>query len=355
MKKKILVFTCLVLCYISIFAENLYLFKYNNKYGYINDKKEVVIKPQYDFANDFYSDYAIVGFINEKGKHFYSLINKKNEHIKTDLIKNDRVFLVSDNLFYISSERVLYFADLEKCVKVYDFESERIYSGKPYNIGVFYEKGAGFLSTKNIFYKIKGDWNYIYPMHNDLAFAKGTDASQVLIDIEGNVVIKDVFDCASEFSEGFMSISTKNDSGYINNKGEYIIHCSFEPNFHEFYPPGINYPFREGIAIPQVNYKIYKMYDNKGKEIMSETRLNYCSYCSNGLILCQKEENGKFGYLNKKGKQEINFIFDSASDFYNGYAQVVYQGKDGVIDKKGNLYFSEDIINRNKKSSLNVK
>ena len=48
-------------------------------------------------------------------------------------------------------------------------------------------------------------------MHNDLAFAKGTDASQVLIDIEGNVVVKDIFDCASEFSEGFMSISTKND------------------------------------------------------------------------------------------------------------------------------------------------
>lgn len=59
--------------------------------------------------------------------------------------------------------------------------------------------------------------------------------------------------------------------------------------------------------------------------------------------------------MNKKGKQEINFIFDSASDFYNGYAQVVYQGKDAVIDKKGNLYYSEDIINSNKKSSLNVK
>ena len=88
---------------------------------------------------------------------------------------------------------------------------------------------------------------------------------------------------------------------------------------------------------------------------MSETKFNYCSYCSDGLILCQKEENGKFGYLNIKGKQEINFIFDSASDFYNGYAQVVYQGKDAVIDKKGNLYYSEDIINSNKKSSLNVK
>ena len=131
-------------------------------------------------------------------------------------------------------------------------------------------------------------------MVNGVAFAVDKDWNQVLIDIEGNVVVKDVFDCASEFSEGFMSISTKNDSGYINNKGEFIIHCSFEPNFHEFYPPGINYPFREGVAVPQVDYKVYKMYDNKGKEIMSETKFNYCSYCSDGLILCQKEENGKF-------------------------------------------------------------
>lgn len=39
----------------------------------------------------------------------------------------------------------------------------------------------------------------------------------------------------------------------------------------------------------------------------------------------------------------------------NGYAQVVYQGKDAVIDKRGNLYYSEDIIKGNKKASLNVK
>ena len=73
MKKKILVFMCLVLCYISIFAENLHLFRYNNKYGYINDKKEVVIKPQYDSAEVFYDDYAIVGLINENEKCLYLL------------------------------------------------------------------------------------------------------------------------------------------------------------------------------------------------------------------------------------------------------------------------------------------
>lgn len=353
MKKKILVFMCLVLCYISIFAENLHLFKYNNKYGYINDKKEVVIKPQYDFAEKFYNDYAIVGCINEKGQHFYSLINKKNENVDSKLNNTSTFYDLGNGWFYSNFDRFLYNVNTKIMADI-GFSKVR---------GIYYPTEDYYISIDNKFMSLNGEMihlkndNYIhtYPMVEGLAFAKDNDWNQVLIDIEGNVVVKDVFDCASEFSEGFMSISTKNDSGYINNKGEYIIHCSFEPNFHEFWPPGINYPFKEGVAVPQVDYKVYKMYDNKGKEIMSETKLNYCSYCNDGLILCQKEENGEFGYLNKKGKQEINFIFDSASDFYNGYAQVVYQGKDAVIDKKGNLYYSEDIINGNKKSSLNVK
>lgn len=353
MKKKILVFMCLVLCYISIFAENLHLFKYNNKYGYINDKKDIVIKPQYDSAEVFYDDYAIVGLINENEKCLYSLINKKNEIVDEKLKNTSTFYDLGNGWFYSNFERFLYNVEYKNKADIGNSKVNGINNPtEKYLISL----GSKYMCSNGTIIPIKFN-NYIktYPMVNGVAFAVDKDWNQVLIDIEGNVVVKDVFDCASEFSEGLISISTKEDSGYMNNKGDFIIHCSFEPNFHEFWPPGINYPFREGVAVPQVDYKVYKMYDNKGKEIMSETKFNYCSYCSDGLILCQKEENGKFGYLNKKGKQEINFIFDSASDFYNGYAQVVYQGKDAVIDKKGNLYYSEDIINGNKKSSLNVK
>lgn len=353
MKKKILVLFYMFVFCICVFAENLHIFKYNNKYGYINDNRDIVIKPQYDSAEIFYDGYAIVGLINENEKCLYSLINTKNEIVDENFKNTSMFFYYGNGWFYSNFERLLYNVEYKNKADIgYSKVNGISNPTEKYLISL----GSKYMCLNGEIIPIKFN-NYIktFPMVNGVAFAVDKDWNQVLIDIEGNVVVKDVFDCASEFSEGLISISTKEDSGYMNSNGDFVIHCSFEPNFHEFWPPGINYPFREGVAVPQVDYKIYKMYDSKGKELMSETNYNYCSYCSNGLILCQKEENGKFGYLNKKGKQEINFIFDSASDFHNGYAQVVYKGKDAIIDKKGKLYYSEDIINGNKKSSLSVK
>ena len=46
-----------------------------------------------------------------------------------------------------------------------------------------------------------------------------------------------------------------------------------------------------------------------------------------------------WGFLNKKGSIEIEPIFDSISDFEDGYAQVVQGSNSNYIDKYGKFIF----------------
>ena len=47
------------------------------------------------------------------------------------------------------------------------------------------------------------------------------------------------------------------------------------------------------------------------------------------------KENGKYGFINKKGKVKIPAIYDKAFPFVNGLAYVEIIGVPGYIDNKG--------------------
>jgi hypothetical protein len=65
-----------------------------------------------------------------------------------------------------------------------------------------------------------------------------------------------------------------------------------------------------------------------------------------GLAAISMKENNtkKYGYMNKNLGIEIPCVFDYAENFVGNYAIVKYQGKDGLIDAKGNFYASEDLM-----------
>src|SRR5690606_15274516 len=49
----------------------------------------------------------------------------------------------------------------------------------------------------------------------------------------------------------------------------------------------------------------------------------------------QPENNPKIGFMNTKGKVIIKPKYDMASDFYDGYANIIKDSTCGYIDKKG--------------------
>lgn len=49
------------------------------------------------------------------------------------------------------------------------------------------------------------------------------------------------------------------------------------------------------------------------------------------------KQNGKYGYIDEKGKTILPCIYDSASYFINGKAEVVLDGEHLYIDLQGNI------------------
>lgn len=70
-----------------------------------------------------------------------------------------------------------------------------------------------------------------------------------------------------------------------------------------------------------------------------------CGLFHDGLALFEDQNDGKYGYINKKGEVVIEAKYDNASVFEEGFAVVVIDSRDGnekidLIDKKGNVTYS---------------
>jgi hypothetical protein len=140
-----------------------------------------------------------------------------------------------------------------------------------------------------------------------------------------------------------MEILVKNLGGswcYLDDKG--IVLKSF--NVSEAFP------FEGGMAA----IRLYSCigYINKRFKIVVEPKYgNECSDFKEGMaIVCTPGnlcwEDIRYGYINKKGKEIIPLIFESAMLFSEGLATVQKNGKWGAINKKGEeaIEFKYDML-----------
>lgn len=113
--------------------------------------------------------------------------------------------------------------------------------------------------------------------------------------------------------------STLGKSGFIDEKGNLVIPCS-SINF---------YDFSDGVVCADEG-SLMKYYDRDGNLLFTDVLTS--PFFKEGLVKYQNQD-GKFGFKNKKGEIAIKAHFARVGDFNNGYAQV----KDDVyIDLSGN-------------------
>ena len=283
-------------------ADELFVVKSGEKYGYANIKGEIVINPSYDAASPFYEGYASV-CRNEK----YGFIDKKgNEVIKCQY---DGISNFSENL----------------CVV---------------NVGGKY----GMINTKGK-YVINPKYSYLTSFSDGYAtFEKGDKRGY--INEKGKEVIKAQYSAAFNFNNGLAIVRASGKYGIIDNKGNYIV----SPQYDE---------------LRRLNNNLYSfslddfwgLIDGKGNELFSPT-YDEIPYAGENDKKYAFEYDGKLGYLSEDGSVSISnkfmiprcygkraVIYDQDSysgvsdRFYDdGYA-IVYTDdrKMAVIDSSGNI------------------
>lgn len=296
---------------------------YTRKYGYIDNKGELVIPYQFDIAFPFKAKYAIVlvrDYEYWKGLK-YALIDRKGNLITHEWLTSLPLLgMTGDSTFTASLDD-------------YGYKKWIIIKGMDLRIPIGQELDGFFT----------GDDRYVISRYND--------KYGVIDCTSGRAILPCKYDRIYLSPDGDIATS------YINNSIRLIdLKTSASLSFYDYSKIGC---FIEGLAFAVRDDK-YGFINEKGEEIIP------CKYKAVGnfydgfaLVI---DDNGKFGFINKSGSAVIPCIYDnnfSIDDllvfavlgefgnapirFYNGFigglCRVTKDGRPGFVDKEGNSTF----------------
>lgn len=236
----------------------------------------------------------------------------------------------------------------------------------------------GYIDT-NGNYVIEPKYEDAMPFREDGLAVAGKDGKYGYINKTGAFVISPQFDYACDFAKNDLAVATADDKwGYIDRKGKWVIEPSFEiaedfleqniafvlingkygcikadgsyllePEYDAlWYSENVGWIY--GVKYEDSSEKTkFLCFDTEGKLILNTQYEELEDFSENGLALYK--ENGKYGFINKKGETVIAPIYDAAWGFFGDLAMVRLgdfdTGKWGFIDSTGKMVVSTEYEN----------
>lgn len=304
-------------------------FKSDGLYGFIDEGLNVKVIPKYQEITKMKDGFYCHN--NESSGEYY----------------NDNLNLVysSDSILfrgtYFFDQKKYYEGDNSKyTVNLKNGEIKVIEPNKYYNKTYFYNSDKGIVIEQNEL--AKKPWT----------FSVG--------DLDGNIIARNIDQGYPSFSEGLIAIIFfEGKSGFLDENGNLTIETPLYFDLDWEGPrkdPVLPYYFHEDRAVVRVDAKEWIILDKNGNSFSIPDGLTPSCYSfSEGFLrLKSKSDQNRIGYMNKEMEISIPYVFDEAEDFINGYAVVVYEGEDAVLDKKGNVYLSKDLLDEKKDVFVNV-
>lgn len=356
-------------------------FRVNQQYGYINPKNELVIPAKFDYTDFFQGEMAFVlkdsnyYGINSKGeiitpalKHYgvfnYGLcpvllkdgtcvyINSKGE---TAIDKGfDAAENFSEGLAVVSVTKKLGIIDtLGNWIRLPDFDTSSAYFKSGFLMAI--SKGKYFYINRKgqtlqlpdtvmpagVFSEGLAPVYVVKPFNSDGQKIKTYYLE--FIDSSGKVALNNFYHDGFNYSEyiafekefinGKAIIKTKNDLGwdyyFLDKKGRFSPLYSFTKHLGDsLFLCAIGY-YMADIRIVDSNYYVMGQFQQKPTQV---------GEMGNGLLAFRNKE-GFWGYVNSNCQELIKCKYSAAFPFKNGYAIVIYNGYQGVIDTNGKEFW----------------
>jgi serine/threonine-protein kinase len=261
--------------------------KIDKKWGYMDQTRQVVIQPQFNFASEFSEGLAVVEIDHKKG-----YINQSGQIVIQPQFLEAYGF--SEGLAAVRIISMWGYGYIDKFG--YIDKSGQIAIQPHFDRTSSFSKGLAAI-------KIDNNWGYI--------------------DQTGRVVIQPQFIEALDFSEELASVKIGTKWGYIDQTGQVIIPMEFDGAF----------PFSEGVAAVWSNKK--SGYIDQTGQVVVQPQFDYAFSFHEGLAAVQS--NKKWGYINQTGEVVIQLQFDSAGGFAEGLAVVQIGAQCGYIDQTGQV------------------
>lgn len=315
------------------FNDGLAVVKIKGKFGYIDTKGNVAIKPVFDEARDFSEGMAAVCKINEYGQQMWGFVNAKGE-IVVDFSKISYAEDFSDGLAKVKF--LLEYRD--SSYQFIDKEGKVVFTTN-FGCGDFQEGLAPIINEEELYgYMDKNGKVVIEPQFYS---AKGFKDGMARVMIKERKID---LDSMSSKDEEMPKIKTSIEKwGYINKEGKVVIDPKFD----------YASDFSEGVALVGNWYENIYFYqtgyiNTEGDYVIEPKYLQIDGYKGdfrNGLALVPFDKNDNldiaFAYINKEGKMMYG-PFDYALEFSGCLAYARQNGKNCYINENGEVVFELD-------------
>jgi len=331
--------------YASNFSNGLAVVMLSDKFGYINKNGDLIIDYRFDDAQDFNHGRAIV---EEDGK--IGLIDPTGKYILEP--KYEDIGSFSEGVFYVQTDQGYKYFNLEGNPvfdivfdEAFSFENGKAYVSKEGVNGYIGKDGNFLISTDKGKIRLFNDSIYVLELRDSMTFILESDS----------LVNDKYFERIGNLEEN-RAIVTKNGMyGYVDEKAEVVIPIELIKfsNLFQFAQ------FENGHAKKMKGNK-YTLIDSLGKQILPAIFTGIGDF--NELIPVTKGD--QWGFTNRDARLIINYQYDYAYSFNNNVAFVDKQGKMGVINEKGELiipiryddlnYFNYDLFIYKLSSNMGV-
>lgn len=302
----------------------------------MNENFNVVVKAEYSriifddesnyfIALDKNSDWIV---LNEKGKQ---------------LLKSPTyIFHIYDTLFSLSEKKgqtLVSLANSDVKISAYAFVRSSMplipcrkstlfeyidMAGNPVFQGMYFKRAYGFFEEMSV--NIDSDWNW------------------VVIDKSGNYKFgKDFNYIGQKFSEGLLFAEDKNGkTGYVDAEGNFKIIIKTVPGSED---NAVFSNFYDDVALVNTIKNGVCLINKEGEYLRKNLGFSYFYDFCNGLALfmVSNDKSDSYNYIDIEGNILSESNFEYAQNFHNGWAAVLLNGKDAIINTKGDIYFLENL------------
>jgi len=350
-------------------------FRKNNKWGYSDENKQLIIPCHFDKATPFFEERAVVSIadnssfksavINKQGEllcdFLYDAISRFQEwraRVQKDgkwgviddkgnlvvPIIYDGISEYSCSLAVVNKDGFLGFIDLDG----------RLITGIEFEECTEFFEGYASVKKKGLYGAIDTNGKEIIPFVSTIPIIFSEELAHIsipndfgkLASITKEQIKRETYDGVFHFegkitrdlfdSKVWIPYSMEYPAGYVNTDNEVVIPMKYNMAF----------PFVDGIACVAVDSK-FGFINPKGEYVVPPIYEDAGDF---NCGLAKVKKDGKWGYINETGEVVIGFTFDGAFDFSStsGVAKIIKkhpknQGEfiEGIIDFSGYPNFFE--------------
>jgi hypothetical protein len=287
------------------------------KFGFYNRSGKLVIPIEYAWASNLDKNGYIYIKKHPKASHYQQVINSEGQIL---LQAQDYQLLSNfENGLAVFGQINEYFAKNQQKTKIQQ-------------LGYINEKGDKIIPAK---------YAQASAFSEGFAVVKESEFSFFqLINRQGEPIHSQTYELmGSQVSEGLISVRQNGKWGYLDTLGNQVITCQYE-QAGSFY---------QGLAIVELKQK-YAYLNAKGELISKWYDLpsqNLGGFREDLAPIHQKntQNQGKWGFIDRQGKEIIALKYDNITPFFQGLARVYRKMGDnwlsGYIDKLGVEYWED--------------